>query len=76
MKLLFFIPKKLLFLTVAEKQQITETAIFGGCGGKTAVGGGNYDYHNKRIHVKFGCSRSVLKFSGWQLKNGKITVRK
>jgi len=40
-KLLFFITKKLLFLTIAEKRQITETAIFGGCGGKTAVGGEN-----------------------------------
>jgi len=40
-ELLFFITKKLLFLIIAEKRQITETAIFGGYGGKTAVGGGN-----------------------------------
>ncbi len=33
-------------------------------------------YHNKRLHVKFGCSRAVLKFGGWQLKNGKITGKK
>ena len=33
-------------------------------------------YHNKRLHVKFGCSRAVLKFGGWQLKNGKITGMK
>ena len=32
-------------------------------------------YHNKR-HVKFGYSRAVLKFGGWQLKNGKITGKK
>ena len=38
---LFFITKKLLFLITAEKRQITETAIFGGYGGKTAVGGAN-----------------------------------
>ncbi len=25
---------------------------------------------------KFGCSRAVLKFGGWQLKNGKITGKK
>ncbi len=30
-------------------------------------------YHNNRLHVKFGCSRAVLKFGSWQLKNGKIT---
>ncbi len=33
-------------------------------------------YHNSRLHVKFGCSRAVLKFDGWQLKNGKITGKK
>ena len=25
-------------------------------------------YHNKRLHVKFGCFRPILKFGGWQLK--------
>ncbi len=25
-------------------------------------------YHIKRLHIKFGCSRAVLKFGGWQLK--------
>ncbi len=29
-------------------------------------------YHNKRLHVKFGYSRAILKFGSWQLKNGKI----
>ena len=30
----------------------------------------------KRIFAKFECSRAVLKFDGWQLKNGKITGKK
>ena len=33
-------------------------------------------FYNNRLHLKFGCSRSVLKFGGWQLKNGKITGKK
>ncbi len=28
-------------------------------------------YLIKRLHIEFGCSRAVLKFGGWQLKNGK-----
>ncbi len=59
----------------------TETAIFGGYGGKMAVGSKkniflSVYYHNKRLHVKFGCSRAVLKFGGWQLKNSKTTGKK
>ncbi|MCP4052505.1 MAG: hypothetical protein GY739_05445 [Mesoflavibacter sp.] len=53
MELLFFIPKKLLFLTIAEKRQITETAIFGGCGGKTAVGGGGGYFYLFIITIKY-----------------------
>jgi len=52
-KLLFFITKKLLFLTIAEKRQITETAIFGGCGGKTAVGGENLYFYLLIITIKY-----------------------
>ncbi len=52
MELLFFIPKKLLFLTVAEKRKITETAIFGGYGGKAAVGGGNKYFYLFNIIIK------------------------
>ncbi|MCP4255760.1 MAG: hypothetical protein GY775_20625 [Candidatus Scalindua sp.] len=33
-------------------------------------------YYNKKTHVKFSCSRAVLKFGGWQPKNGKITGKK
>ena len=40
MELLYLITKKLPFLTFAEKWRITETAVFGGYGGKKAVGGG------------------------------------
>ena len=61
--------KKSLFLTIAEKLQITETTVFKGYGG-------NYINNNKKLHVKFGCSRAVLKFGGWQLKNSKITGKK
>ncbi len=64
-------------MIIAEKRQITETAIFGGYGGKTAVGG-NFFFsiycHNKRLHLRFGCSIAVLKFGGWQLKMAKLQV--
>ncbi|MCP4058964.1 MAG: hypothetical protein GY738_16960 [Pseudoalteromonas sp.] len=52
MELLFFITKKLLFLTIAEKRQMTETAIFGGCGFKTAVGGGGEYFYQFIITIK------------------------
>ena len=44
--------KKSLFLTIAEKRQITETAVFGGYGGKTAVGGGNLYFYLFIITIK------------------------
>ena len=66
---LFFHNKKIISLTIATKWQITEIAIFSGYGG-------NYINNNKKLHVKFGCSRAVLKFGGWQLKNSKITGKK
>ncbi len=57
----FFITKKLLFLTFAEKRRITETAEFGGFGGfdgKMAVGEGDlyfylfiYVYENKSLDI-------------------------
>ena len=76
-KLLFFITKKLLFLTIAEKRKITETAIFGGYGGwRRKLIFLSVSYHNYILHVKFGCSKAVLKFGSWQLKNGKIIGKK
>ncbi len=45
MLLLFLVTKKSLFLTIAEKRQITETAVFGGNGGKTAVGGKIFNFY-------------------------------
>ncbi len=50
--------KKITFLTITEKQRITET-VFGGYGGKKAVGGGDLYYLstitiNNYVHVEFG----------------------
>ena len=59
MELLFFITKKLLFLIIAKKRQITETAIFGGYGGKTAVGGANYYFY--LFIVAQGCTKQIYR---------------
>ena len=45
MELYFFITKKLPFLTIAEKRQKTEISVFGGYGGKKAVGGGDLYFY-------------------------------
>ena len=70
----FLYKEKSLFLIIAEKRQITKTAVIGGW--RQIFLFLSVYYHNKKLHVKFGCSRAVLKFGGWQLKNGKITGKK
>ncbi len=61
-----------LFFHISEKRHITETAVFGIYGGwRRKFLFSSVYYHNKRLHVKFGCSIAVLKFGGWQLKYGK-----
>ncbi len=75
----YFLKTKKLFLTIAEKRQITEI-VFGGYGLKRRLAAAidilSVYFHNNRLHVKFGCSRAVLKFGSQQLKNGKITGKK
>ena len=48
----FFVTKKSLFLTIAEKRPITETAVFGGYGGlRQFILFLSVYYHNKKLHA-------------------------
>ncbi len=65
-------------ITFSDHRRKTANKNRGG-GGKTGVGGGNLHFYLfivTMLYVKFGCYRDVLKFGGWQLKNGKITGKK
>ena len=60
----------MLFLTIAKKRELTETANFSVLSVLSV-----YD-HNKDYIKKIGWCRAVLEFRYWQLKNGKTTGRK
>ncbi len=52
-------------MSVRPLVKTANNAVLGGYGGKMAVGGWNFIflsvyYHNKRLHVKFGCSRAIF----------------
>ena len=73
-----FFNKQLTFFTMAEKQQIMETAIFGGYSGLTApiIIFFCILSQQKTSFKKMGWSKAILKYGTWQLTNSKITGRK